>query len=162
MKRARGLIGPLVREVCVTVALQYVRSGITANSILPGMMNAPMVHAPGVIAAYGGSAERWSAGATSSVRWRMGDAWDVRIRGAVRSRLRGQVHYWGRTGRRWRSDGQLSVRLPTAEHRGIRRRTAVAMAIFASARKVEPERPRPQRAASLGKTPIGILYGKVR
>jgi NAD(P)-dependent dehydrogenase (short-subunit alcohol dehydrogenase family) len=39
------------------IALQYVRSGIRANSILPGMMNTPMVHAPGVIAAYGGSAE---------------------------------------------------------------------------------------------------------
>jgi NAD(P)-dependent dehydrogenase (short-subunit alcohol dehydrogenase family) len=33
------------------------RSGIRANSILPGMMNTPMVHAPGVIAAYGGSTE---------------------------------------------------------------------------------------------------------
>jgi hypothetical protein len=42
------------------------------------MMNTPMVHAPEVIAAYGGSAEEM-------VRWRdeqcpmgrMGDAWDV-------------------------------------------------------------------------------------
>ena len=42
------------------------------------MMNTPMVHAAEVIAAYGGSAEGWSAVVTSSVRWgRMGDAWDV-------------------------------------------------------------------------------------
>jgi len=39
------------------IALQYARSGIRANSILPGMMNTPMVHAPGVIDAYGDSAE---------------------------------------------------------------------------------------------------------
>jgi len=60
------------------IALQYARSGIRANTILPGMMNTPMVHAAEVIAAYGGSAEGWSAVVTSSVRWgRMGDAWDV-------------------------------------------------------------------------------------
>ena len=60
------------------IALQYARSGIRANSILPGMMNTPMVHAAEVIAAYGGSAEEM-------VRRRdeqcpmgcMGDAWDV-------------------------------------------------------------------------------------
>jgi NAD(P)-dependent dehydrogenase (short-subunit alcohol dehydrogenase family) len=40
------------------IALQYARSGIRANSILPGMMNTPMVHAPEVIAAYGGSGRR--------------------------------------------------------------------------------------------------------
>src|SRR5207247_2726368 len=39
------------------IALQYARSGIRANSVLPGMMNTPMVHAAEVIAAYGGSAE---------------------------------------------------------------------------------------------------------
>jgi len=39
------------------IALQYARSGIRANTILPGMMNTPMVHAAEVIAAYGGSAE---------------------------------------------------------------------------------------------------------
>ena len=60
------------------IALQYARSGIRANTILPGMMNTPMVHAAEVIAAYGGSAEEM-------VRRRdgqcpighMGDAWDV-------------------------------------------------------------------------------------
>jgi NAD(P)-dependent dehydrogenase (short-subunit alcohol dehydrogenase family) len=39
------------------IALQYARSGIRANSILPGMMNTPMVHAPSVIVAHGGSVE---------------------------------------------------------------------------------------------------------
>jgi len=47
-------------------------SGIRANTILPGMMNTPMVHTAEVIAAYGGSAERWSAVVTRSVQW---DAW---------------------------------------------------------------------------------------
>jgi NAD(P)-dependent dehydrogenase (short-subunit alcohol dehydrogenase family) len=37
------------------IALQCARSGIRANSILPEMMNTPMVHATEVIAAYGGS-----------------------------------------------------------------------------------------------------------
>ena len=78
MKRARGLIGPMVCAVCVAIALQYARSGIPANPILPGMTNMPMVHVPEVIAAYGGSVEEMSAGGTSSCRigW-MGDAWDV-------------------------------------------------------------------------------------
>ena len=55
------------------IALQCARAGIRANSILPGMMNTPMVHAAEVIAAYGDSAEEM-------VRRRdeqcpMGDAW---------------------------------------------------------------------------------------
>lgn len=33
------------------VALQYARNGIRANSILPGLMNTPMVHAPEVVSA---------------------------------------------------------------------------------------------------------------
>ena len=39
------------------IALQYARSEIRANSILPGMMNTPMVYAPGVIGVYAGSAD---------------------------------------------------------------------------------------------------------
>jgi len=60
------------------IALQYARSGIRANSILPGMMNTPMVHAPGVIAAYGGSAEEMIRRRDEQCPMgRMGDAWDV-------------------------------------------------------------------------------------
>jgi NAD(P)-dependent dehydrogenase (short-subunit alcohol dehydrogenase family) len=60
------------------IALQYARSGIRANSILPGMMNTPMVHAPGVIAAYGGSAEEMVRRRDEQCPMgRMGDAWDV-------------------------------------------------------------------------------------
>ncbi|MBV8592111.1 MAG: SDR family oxidoreductase [Acetobacteraceae bacterium] len=33
------------------IVLQYARLGVRANTILPGMMNTPMVHAPSVIAA---------------------------------------------------------------------------------------------------------------
>jgi hypothetical protein len=43
----------MVCKVCVTIALQYARSGIPANPILPGMMNMPMVHAPEVIVPLG-------------------------------------------------------------------------------------------------------------
>ena len=60
------------------IALQYARSGIRANSILPGMMNTPMVHAPGVIAAYGGSAEEMVRRRDEQCPMgRMGYAWDV-------------------------------------------------------------------------------------
>ena len=60
------------------IALQYARFGIRANTILPGMMNTPMVHAPGVIAAYGGSAEEMVRRRDEQCPMgRMGDAWDV-------------------------------------------------------------------------------------
>ncbi|HLI10741.1 MAG TPA: SDR family NAD(P)-dependent oxidoreductase [Alphaproteobacteria bacterium] len=59
------------------VALQYARKGIRANSILPGLMNTPMVHAS-LVAAYGDSVdamvERRDAQCPMG---RMGDAWDV-------------------------------------------------------------------------------------
>jgi NAD(P)-dependent dehydrogenase (short-subunit alcohol dehydrogenase family) len=49
-----------------------------ANSILPGMMNTPMVHAAEVIAAYGGSAEEMVRRRDEQCPMgRMGDAWDV-------------------------------------------------------------------------------------
>ena len=60
------------------IALQYARSGIRANSILPGMMNTPMVHARQVIAAYGGSPEEMVRRRDRQCPMgRMGDAWDV-------------------------------------------------------------------------------------
>jgi NAD(P)-dependent dehydrogenase (short-subunit alcohol dehydrogenase family) len=60
------------------IALQYARSGIRANSILPGMMNTPMVHAPEVVAAYGGSAEEMVRRRDEQCPMgRMGDASDV-------------------------------------------------------------------------------------
>ena len=60
------------------IALQYARSGIRANSILPGMMKTPMVHAAEVIAAYGGSAEEMVRRRDAQCPMgRMGDAWDV-------------------------------------------------------------------------------------
>jgi NAD(P)-dependent dehydrogenase (short-subunit alcohol dehydrogenase family) len=51
------------------IVLQCARQGIPANSILLGMMNTPMVHAPGVIAAYGGSAEEMVRRVMSNARW---------------------------------------------------------------------------------------------
>jgi len=60
------------------IALQYARSGIRANSILPGMMNTPMVHAAEVIGVYGGSAEEMVRRRDEQCPMgRMGDAWDV-------------------------------------------------------------------------------------
>jgi NAD(P)-dependent dehydrogenase (short-subunit alcohol dehydrogenase family) len=60
------------------IALQYARSGIRANSILPGMMNTPMVHATKVIVAYGGSPEEMVRRRDRQCPMgRMGDAWDV-------------------------------------------------------------------------------------
>ena len=48
------------------------------NPILPGMMSTPMVHAPGVIAAYGGSAEVMVRRPDEQCPMgRMGDAWGV-------------------------------------------------------------------------------------
>ncbi len=61
------------------VALQYARDGIRANSVLPGLMNTPMVHA-GLTAAYG---EEGDVENLVKVRdeqcpmGRMGDGWDV-------------------------------------------------------------------------------------
>jgi NAD(P)-dependent dehydrogenase (short-subunit alcohol dehydrogenase family) len=57
------------------IALQYARSGIRANSILPGMMNTPMVHAPRSSRLTVAAPKRWSAEGTRSVRW---GAWATR------------------------------------------------------------------------------------
>ena len=60
------------------IALQYARSGIRANSILPGLMNTPMVHAPAVVAAYGGNTEELVRRRDEQCPMgHMGDAWDV-------------------------------------------------------------------------------------
>jgi NAD(P)-dependent dehydrogenase (short-subunit alcohol dehydrogenase family) len=59
------------------VALQYARAGIRANSILPGLMNTPMVHAS-LIGAYGANAEEMVRKRDAQCPMgRMGDAWDV-------------------------------------------------------------------------------------
>jgi NAD(P)-dependent dehydrogenase (short-subunit alcohol dehydrogenase family) len=59
------------------VALQYARKGIRANSILPGLMNTPMVHAS-LVAAYGADAEEMVRKRDAQCPMgRMGDAWDV-------------------------------------------------------------------------------------
>src|SRR5437016_11893009 len=68
----------LAADLYLDAALQYARSGIRANTILPGMMNTPMVHAAEVIAAYGGSAEEMVRRRDAQCPMgRMGDAWDV-------------------------------------------------------------------------------------
>src|SRR5712664_1261007 len=64
------------------IALQYARSGIRENSILPGMMNTPMVHAPVSSPLTAAAPKRWSAGVTGNVRW---DGW---VPAMSRTRLR--------------------------------------------------------------------------
>jgi NAD(P)-dependent dehydrogenase (short-subunit alcohol dehydrogenase family) len=60
------------------IALQYAHSGIRANSILPGLMNTPMVHAAEVVAAYGGNSDELVRRRDQQCPMgHMGDAWDV-------------------------------------------------------------------------------------
>jgi NAD(P)-dependent dehydrogenase (short-subunit alcohol dehydrogenase family) len=67
-----------VIQLTRVVALQYARKGIRANSVLPGLMNTPMVHAPEVVAAYGGSADELVRRRDEQCPMgHMGDAWDV-------------------------------------------------------------------------------------
>jgi NAD(P)-dependent dehydrogenase (short-subunit alcohol dehydrogenase family) len=59
------------------IALQYAARGIRANSILPGLMNTPMITKP-LATAYGGDhAEMVRRRDAQSPTGRMGDAWDV-------------------------------------------------------------------------------------
>jgi hypothetical protein len=84
--------------------------GIRENSILPGIMNTPMVHAVAVIAAYGGSAEEMVRRRDEQCRiGRMADAWDVATRLSVSRVRRGQVHHRYQASRRWRAHGQLRL-----------------------------------------------------
>jgi NAD(P)-dependent dehydrogenase (short-subunit alcohol dehydrogenase family) len=67
-----------VIQLTRVVALQYARKGIRANSILPGLMNTPMVHAPELVSAYGGSSEELVRRRDEQCPMgHMGDAWDV-------------------------------------------------------------------------------------
>jgi len=60
-----------------SIALQYARKGIRANSILPGLMNTPMVHAA-LVGAYGHTADDMVRKRDEQCPMgRMGDAWDV-------------------------------------------------------------------------------------
>jgi NAD(P)-dependent dehydrogenase (short-subunit alcohol dehydrogenase family)/ketosteroid isomerase-like protein len=63
------------------VALQYARCGIRANSILPGLMNTPMVHAPEVVRPMAGIPKSWCGAATSNARrgiWATPGMWPTR------------------------------------------------------------------------------------
>lgn len=66
-----------VIQLTRVVALQYAGKGIRANSILPGLMNTPMVHAS-LVGAYGADAEEMVRRRDAQCPMgRMGDAWDV-------------------------------------------------------------------------------------
>jgi NAD(P)-dependent dehydrogenase (short-subunit alcohol dehydrogenase family) len=76
------------------IALQYARSGIRANSILPGMMNTPMVHAPG-----GHRGLRWRRPRDDPPTGRAvpdgahGRCVGCRVRSAAPRVRRGQIHH---------------------------------------------------------------------
>ena len=60
-----------------SVAMEYARKGIRANSILPGFMNTPMIQGP-LMATYGGEADKMIAARDALCpTGKMGDAWDV-------------------------------------------------------------------------------------
>jgi NAD(P)-dependent dehydrogenase (short-subunit alcohol dehydrogenase family) len=60
-----------------TVAIEYAKKGIRANSILPGFMNTPMIQGP-LMAAYGGEADKMiELRDALCPTGKMGDAWDV-------------------------------------------------------------------------------------
>ena len=64
-------------QLTQSVALQYAARGIRANTILPGLIDTPMVAAQ-LAAAYPGSIEdALAARARQCPMGRMGDAWDV-------------------------------------------------------------------------------------
>ena len=112
---------------------------------------------PEVIAAYGRCAEEMVRRRDEQCPMgRMSDAWDVAF--AALFLASDEAKY---IGTELVVDGGLTVncvlRRLTAEHRGSGRRTAVAMATFASARKLEAERPRPQLAASLEALMNGVV-----
>ncbi|MBI1778761.1 MAG: SDR family oxidoreductase [Proteobacteria bacterium] len=72
---SKGAIVPFTRAI----ALEYAKQGIRANSILPGLMNTPMIYA-GLQAAYSAKAneaEMVRAREAQCPMGRMGDAWDV-------------------------------------------------------------------------------------
>ncbi len=61
------------------VALQYARDGVRANSVLPGLMNTPMVH-EGLTSAYGDEGDVENLIRVRDAQCpmgRMGDGWDV-------------------------------------------------------------------------------------
>jgi len=59
------------------VALQYAAKGIRANSVLPGLMDTPMIVEP-LTGAYGGGIEKMKAARNAQCpTGAMGDAWDV-------------------------------------------------------------------------------------
>lgn len=61
-----------------TIALEYARKGIRCNSILPGLMNTPMIREPLKQAYAGGDVDRMvSIRDAQCPMGRMGDAWDV-------------------------------------------------------------------------------------
>jgi NAD(P)-dependent dehydrogenase (short-subunit alcohol dehydrogenase family) len=70
----KGAILPFTRSV----ALEYARQGIRANSILPGLMDTPMVRGPAIQTSYGGDeAEMVRRRNAQCPTGKMGDAWDV-------------------------------------------------------------------------------------
>jgi NAD(P)-dependent dehydrogenase (short-subunit alcohol dehydrogenase family) len=71
---SKGAVVPFTRSV----ALEYADKGIRANSVLPGLMNTPMIVEPLKHAYAGGDVEKMlEIRADQCPMGHMGDAWDV-------------------------------------------------------------------------------------
>jgi len=71
---SKGAVVPFTRSI----ALEYAGKGIRANSVLPGLMNTPMIVEPLKDAYAGGDVEQMlEIRAAQCPMGRMGDAWDV-------------------------------------------------------------------------------------
>ena len=71
---SKGAVVPFTRSI----ALEYADKGIRANSVLPGLMNTPMIVEPLKDAYAGGDvAQMLAIRAAQCPMGRMGDAWDV-------------------------------------------------------------------------------------
>lgn len=70
---SKGAVNAFTRDI----ALNYGRKGIRCNSILPGLMNTPLIHMGNVTEVYGSTEEMVRQRDALVPLGRMGDAWDV-------------------------------------------------------------------------------------
>ena len=67
-----------VNQFTRSIAVKYASEGIRANSILPGLIDTPIIHAVTGVSDYYGSEEKMvKARNLSSPTGKMGDAWDI-------------------------------------------------------------------------------------
>lgn len=70
---SKGAVNAMTRDI----ALNYGPKGVRCNSILPGLMNTPLIHAGNVTAVYGSTEAMVKARDALVPLGKMGDGWDV-------------------------------------------------------------------------------------